>query len=265
MLGRGLRTSQKFTMQKAPTSISAGLCLRKFTYFSPVLIVLFRPHIVHYVIKMFLGLLGALLLFLAISFVSNPKTSLVQTVLLFIFGFVLLSLAALTSHRPGRRVVIAVTNVISAHLGKKFIMVESDAVIEIERKLSVTDSYSFHCSSLLISSIVTCSAWMLAKLEVLLDPDNLWQLSHRGRWVKKDELKIYYSELNDRGIFFAVFLIIKNVIVGITLADSPSLVGAVQKVSICCILYTLLIIHCYFGLLKSHLFAGLDYCCSIHI
>ena len=187
-----------------------------------------RPHIVHYVIKMFLGLTGALLLFVAISLVPNPSSNVVQTVLLFVFGFISLLAAILMSYMPGRRVVVALTNIISSHLGKNFIIVKGGAVLEVKTK---PNSCLFGCCAWTASIFVSCAAWIQAKVETMFDPANLWSLSHRGKWVKKDALKVYYSELNDRGIYFAVFLMIKNVLIGITLADSPSLVGTVQKVT----------------------------------
>ena len=73
-------------------------------------------------------------------------------------------------------------------------------------------------------------AWVQAKVEAILSPSNLWDLRHRGKWVKTNELKVFYSESNDRGIQYALFITVKNVIVGIILADNPPLVDAASKV-----------------------------------
>ena len=188
-----------------------------------------RPHVIHYILKIFLALAGALLIFLAISFVSDPSNSVLQTVLLFVFGFISLILAMTISRRPGRKLVVYLTNIFAAHLGKKFVMVEGDAVMEENIVASSEGVFSLVCYPF-ISAFVLVGAWIQAKVDVMLDPLNIWNLSHRGKWIKKDELKVFYSELNDRGIYFSIFLMIKNVIIGITLADSPSLVGALQKV-----------------------------------
>ncbi len=188
-----------------------------------------RPQIVHYCIKTLLALAGCLLLFLAISFVSDPANSVVQTVLLFIFGFLSLISAKAISLRPGRKFVIYLANVLAFHLGKKYLMVEGDVVIEERFEMISTRVSKFRNACM--SAFASFGAMVQAKAEAMFDPLNLWALSHRGKWVKKDELKVYYAELNDRGVFFSVFLMVKNVILGITLADSPPLVGTVQKVS----------------------------------
>ena len=45
-------------------------------------------------------------------------------------------------------------------------------------------------------------------------------------------MKIFYTDLNDRGIYFAVFLTVKNVIIGVVLADKPPLLDSAQKVCV---------------------------------
>ena len=189
-----------------------------------------RPHIVHYLIKVFFAVAGALLLFLAVSFASDPTKSVFQTVFFFVIGSSLLVFASTLSCRPGRKLVVSLTNVIAAHLEKRFVMLKGGAIVEERHQLSLPNCFCTKVCSRAVSAIIFCFAWIQAKVEAILDPYNIWILSHRGRWVKKNELKVYYTELNDRGIFFALFVIIKNVIIGITTADSPSLVGPVQKV-----------------------------------
>ena len=189
-----------------------------------------RPQIVHYLIKSSLALAGALLIFLAISFVSDPTNSVVRTVLFFVFGAVSLILAKTISRRPGRRLVLYLTNILASHLQKRFVMVDGDVVVEEKIDMSHTGLAS--CTAAITFAFATVGAWIQAKVDAMLDPLNLWVLSHRGQWIKKDALKVYYSDLNDRGVYFAGFLMVKNVIIGITLADSPPLVGAVQKVKI---------------------------------
>jgi hypothetical protein len=187
-----------------------------------------RPHIIHYSLKIFFGFSGALLLFLAISFVSDPTNDLVRTILLFVFGFVSLIIAGTLSYTPGRKAVVFLTNILAYHVGKRFIIVEGNAVVEQNREYAETHNIVFKFYRLLLAVFVSCMAWIQAKIEAIFDPNMLWALRHRGKWVKKDELKIFYSELNDRAIYFAVFLMIKNVIIGITLADN--LVDSLRKV-----------------------------------
>jgi hypothetical protein len=187
-----------------------------------------RPHIIHYSLKIFLGFSGALLLFLAISFVSDPSSDLKRTILLFVFGFVLLIIAGTLSYRPGRHVVVFLTNILAYHVRKHFIIIEGNAVVEKDFDYPETYNIIFKSYRAFLAIFVSCMAWIQAKIEVIVDPNLLWALRHRGKWVKKDELKIFYSELNDRAIYFAVFLMIKNVIIGITLADN--LVDSLHKV-----------------------------------
>ena len=188
-----------------------------------------KPHIVHYLIKIFLALCGALFVFVAISFVSEPGSSIARIVLLFVFGFICLALAATLSLSPGRKLVVSLTNMMASCIGKEFVMEEGGGIIENHVEISNLNTCVSRISFFLISTFVSTGSWIQGKVEAMLDPDNLWDLSHRGKWVKKDALKSFYSDLSDRGIYFAVFQIIKNVIIGITLADSPTLVSDIPK------------------------------------
>uniref|UniRef100_A0A6T8A0N1 Tyrosine-protein kinase ephrin type A/B receptor-like domain-containing protein n=1 Tax=Cryptomonas curvata TaxID=233186 RepID=A0A6T8A0N1_9CRYP len=205
-----------------------------------------RPHVIHYSLKIFFGFSGALLLFLAISFVSDPNNDIVRTILLFVFGFISLIIAATLSYKPGRNVVVFLTNILAHHVGKRFTIVEGNAVVEQNRDYTETHSIVLKVYRILLAFFVSCMAWIQAKIEVILDPSMLWALRHRGKWVKKDELKVFYSELNDRAIYFAVFLMIKNVIIGITLADN--LVDSLRKAWVIAILYCFeLLIHLFYS------------------
>ena len=218
-----------------------------------------KPHIVHYLIKIFLALCGALFVFVAISFVSEPGSSIARIVLLFVFGFICLALAATLSLSPGRKLVVSLTNMMASCIGKEFVMEEGGGIIENHVEISNLNTCVSRISFFFISTFVSTGSWIQGKVEAMLDPDNLWDLSHRGKWVKKDALKSFYSDLSDRGIYFAVFQIIKNVIIGITLADSPVLVSDVPKA------YSK--IHCFImctGCSSAFRFAGLGCCCAVH-
>ncbi len=165
-----------------------------------------RPHILHYSLKVFFGFSGALFLFCGISLVPNQNNNVARTIFFFIFGFILLVIACTLSYRPGRKAVVFLTNICAKNVGKRFLMVEGDTVVEQKCKDLPADNIVFRFYWLLLAAFVSCMAWIQAKLEVILDPSNLWALRHRGKWAKKDNLKIFYSELNDRGIYFAVFL-----------------------------------------------------------
>ena len=130
------------------------------------------------------------------------------------------------------------TNVLAHHLGKQFVMVENGAVLEIKLEMQFNSTQKktglFDCCQGLLHGLVWLMAWIQAKIETSLDDSLLWNLRHRGHWIKKDNLKIFYTDLNDRGVYFAVFLTIKNVIIGVVLADQPPLLDTIQKV---CILF----------------------------
>ena len=193
-----------------------------------------RPHIIHHSLKVFFGFSGALLLFVGISLVPNPNNNLARTVLLFAFGFMLLVIACTFSCRPGRMVVVFLTNICAHHVEKRFLMIEGDIVVEQKCKSPPTHCVVYRVYRLSLAAFISCMAWIQAKLEAIFDPSNVWALRHRGKWVKKNNLKIFYSELNDRGIYFAVFLMIKNVLIGIILTENPPLVDPIYKVCRTC-------------------------------
>jgi hypothetical protein len=190
-----------------------------------------RPSVIHYSVKSFFAISGAFLLLLGISFASDsrqvePGNGSLQIILLFAFGCLSLFLSFMISFSLGRRIVVTITNVLAYHLAKSFVTAKSGSVTEIAidpPKYSV-----FHHS--ILSNLVCFMSWIQAKIETMFNPLNLWDLRHRGKWVKKNEMKVFYSELNDRGLYFAVFLLMKNVIIGIMLADNAPLVDYIRKV-----------------------------------
>ena len=187
-----------------------------------------RPSVIHYCAKCFFAFSGAFLLLLAISSASSTSHEEleIQILLLFVVGFFCLLISYFISLKLGRLLVVSITNILGSHLAKKFTILENGAVEEHDKMLPISRTLS---QSLLVG-LVSCMAWVQAKVEAILSPSNLWDLRHRGKWVKTNELKVFYSESNDRGIQYALFITVKNVIVGIILADNPPLVDAASKV-----------------------------------
>ena len=189
-----------------------------------------RPSVIHYCAKCFFAFSGAFFLLFAISFASSTSREELelQILLLFVVGFFCLYVSYSISFKLGRLLVVSITNILGSHLAKKFTILENGAIEEQDTMLPKSRTF---CQSLLVC-LVSCMAWVQAKVEAILSPSNLWALRHRGKWVKTNALKVFYSELNDRGIQFALFITVKNVIVGIILADDPPLVDSASKVLI---------------------------------
>lgn len=139
-----------------------------------------RPHIVHYVLKTFFALLCALFFILTIVFVSNPSSSLTGTIVFFIFGVISLIIVSTISFMPGRRLVVLLTNILAYQLRKKFVIVESGAVLEMEIDLLLNGAQKqtdlFSCSQAFLRALVWWMAWIQAKIETSLDDSLLWDL-----------------------------------------------------------------------------------------
>jgi hypothetical protein len=190
------------------------------------------PNIIHYCSKFMLSVCGFTCILLGLSFASNSNDAhgKARVVLLFLAGIIALIAAVCLSSKLGRRVVVAMTNSLAWHLGYRFVIMEGGSV----ERISINTVLPSGLVSKILFSIVTVftstMGWILAKVEVMAHPSNLWDLSNRGRWVRENNLGAFYSEYNDRGAFYAIFLMGKNVILGILLADDPDLANSLSKV-----------------------------------
>jgi hypothetical protein len=190
-----------------------------------------RPEVTHIIFKLLLALGGALSIFLAISAATDPDRKTSRVVLLFVFGFLMLLVARFVSKRTGRRLVLLWTNVLASYCGNRFEMLEGGAVVQRKvQRVSYVQKLVIRVTWWPMMCFIWTMAWIQAKLEAMVDPDHLWELRHRGKWTKEDSLKTFYGEYNDRGAYFAVFLMIKNILLGMVLADNPSMVQGIRKV-----------------------------------
>ena len=171
---------------------------------------------------------------------------------LWILGSLLTLLATGLGSYHGRRLVLAVTNRLSVSVGIEYKMHPKTQVItEWHRQLNTStsaaktirrqssgyrntadpsskDRYPRNQGSMgRLGRFLTSLADVCAKFSALTDPAMQQDLRNRGCWKKKDKYSMFYSEYNDNAPIWALFLFLKNLVVGVMLTSCDAHLCAV--------------------------------------
>jgi hypothetical protein len=168
-----------------------------------------RPPVFHSLIRFALGSTGTVCMLMGIraGTAQNPA----ESGILFGAGAALSWLASRLSCSVGRHVVVMITNIFAGLIGKKYTIQSGGSILVEDRPAS-----KIACGLVMLLSLL---GTLLAKFEEATNHDNVGRLRNRGKWVKKDSLKAFYSEYSKWGILFSVFTMLKNFANGILLSS----------------------------------------------
>jgi hypothetical protein len=184
-----------------------------------------KPTVTHAIFKVIFAIATALcsVLGLRSATAKDPTAS----PIFFSVGAISLFIATQMSSKVGRSVIVSITNIPARSIGKVFVIVESGAVEE--RDLSTCSKGSK--VSKLTKSVLGSLGTLQAKMFAATNPKIIKALSNQGRWKKKDSLSMFYGNFNQRGIYFSVFLMAKNLFLGVLLTTEPvAIVRPIAKV-----------------------------------
>jgi len=189
------------------------------------------------IIKVSLGCVGALGIILGMS--AAIAGDYATAGIYFAVGIVLNVLCSLFfKKRSGRALACKLTNLFGGCVGIKYSINKKTNVITTEK---VDKKYLF------MLPIVGLYAWIGAKFAAFVKKEDLEILSQRGEWVTSkdgedntDVFAMFYEEFTNSGSWFIVFLMIKNLCVGLLLlTDEPKLIDKISRVWIVAVLYVI--------------------------
>eukprot|EP00292_Cryptomonas_paramecium_P001459 CAMPEP_0113724442 /NCGR_PEP_ID=MMETSP0038_2-20120614/39084_1 /TAXON_ID=2898 /ORGANISM="Cryptomonas paramecium" /LENGTH=2004 /DNA_ID=CAMNT_0000654349 /DNA_START=102 /DNA_END=6114 /DNA_ORIENTATION=- /assembly_acc=CAM_ASM_000170 len=182
-----------------------------------------QPRVMHAVIRTALGLAGALCIVMGLR-AATAKNK-VDAPVLFIIGFAV-SLSAL--HLPwGRALVLALTNRCSGAVSRRFVQQPGG---QVEAKTV------FGTVSWCFLGFVGFLGKLAAFVDAATDPKNR-ALCTKGRWTRESDLRMFYAQYSFECMYFSLFPMVKNILIGILLTAEPTLVEPLVKVWILAVLY----------------------------
>ena len=197
------------------------------------------PAVVHAILKTVFAAIGAACAVYGITTidVSNPWPA----VILISLGAVFLLLARVFStSKFGRSTVVALTNKFAPLSGEWYLLEKKVVKLNLQSKQTNTiwiiqteESFvpsgqgCLHTVKLLFMSVIS---FFKAKFEFVFDPKALNSLRSRGRWKKTDSLKVFYEESTIIGFCFQMFILIKQLLVGLLTTSDPPLASPLVKV-----------------------------------
>lgn len=188
------------------------------------------------IIKVILGCIGALGIILGMS--AAIAEDYVTAAIYFVIGILLSVFCSLFfKKRQGRGFACKMTNLFGGCVGIKYSIDYRTNVISSEE---IDKKYAF------MYPIVSVYASIAAKFAAFAKREDLEILSQRGEWVtskdgedNKDAFAMFYEEFTQFGSAFIVFLMFKNICVGLLLlTDEPKLIDKISRVWIVAVLYT---------------------------
>ena len=188
-----------------------------------------RPPVFHSLIRVAVGSTGAVCILMGIR--AGTAQNAIESGILFSAGAILNWIASHMSCNIGRHLVVMITNLFAGLIGKKYIIESGGSVREED-----TTPSKAACGGC-IAACFTLLGTIIAKFQEATNQDNVGLLRNRGRWVKKDSLRVFYSEFSQWGMLFSAFVMFKNVAIGIFLSsvllNSIPLVKVSQKYTNC--------------------------------
>eukprot|EP00960_Hanusia_phi_P037337 752884-Hanusia_phi.AAC.2 len=193
-----------------------------------------EPNVIYVLFKLLFGVIGVLFALLGLrgtmsgSYVecngsgscSCKGDDCAQTIAFWVLGAIFALLPQVLKTNLGRKFVIFNTNLVSASVGKKYVLNSTSGVVD-EMKTGSTNC---------LTPLFTFLGDFSAKVKTMTDPRVQKCLRTRGKWEKKDNFSMFYEEYNEYGCYFACFLMLKNLFVGILLVTDPfPLVGPTAK------------------------------------
>ena len=141
-----------------------------------------------------------------------------EMIVFWILGFLLNGLAILMGRKPGRKIVIAVTNCLSKSIGVEYKM--HDETLVVKPWHTPTPGLRGEQGKMgAIAKFFTTLADTWARFNALTDPKMQKDLRDMGKWKKKDTYGMFYGEFNHNGAIWAAFLMFKNLMVGAMLTS----------------------------------------------
>ena len=141
-----------------------------------------------------------------------------RAVLFWILGFLLNGLALLLGYKPGRKLVLAVTNRLSRSIGVEYRMHEYTLVVK-PWHVPTPGLRGEPGEMSSMGKFFTTLADFTARFEALFDPTMQKDLRCIGSWKKKDTYGMFYGDFNHNGAIWAAFLMFKNLMVGAMLTS----------------------------------------------
>ena len=122
--------------------------------------------------------------------------------------------------------VLFLTNSISKSIGVTYAMHPNTMAVKISYKPipGIRDEPGKLSG---LAKTLTTIADLFAKFEALTDPQMQNDLRNRGIWTKKDTFSMFYGEHNHNGAIWALFLMFKNVVVGVMLTSCNAVLCSV--------------------------------------
>ena len=141
-----------------------------------------------------------------------------EMIVLWVMGVLLTALTSLIGSKMGRSFIVALTNSISKSIGIEYKMHPETLVIKPWHK--PTPGLRGEPGKMnYMGRTLTQIADLSAKFSALTDPDMQKDLRVRGKWKNKDTFAMFYGDFNHNGIIWALFLMLKNLLVGIMLTN----------------------------------------------
>jgi membrane protein implicated in regulation of membrane protease activity len=196
------------------------------------------PAVTHAVFKTIFATFGAAFAVYGITvIVPSPWQAGISIVL---GAFFLLLARRFSTSKFGRSAVVALTNQFASFSGQRYRLEKKVVKLNFQSKKSNTfwvihtdekfvpsgDDCLHSVKSMFISGV----SFLKAKIDAVSDQKMLDSLRSRGKWKKADSLKLFYEESTSFGFFFQMFILIKNLLVGLLITSDPPLVPSLVKV-----------------------------------
>ena len=141
-----------------------------------------------------------------------------EMIVFWVLGFLLNGLAILLGTKLGRKFVIAATNALSKCIGIEYEMHDETLVVKPwHTPTPGLRGQPGEMSSMAKFFTFLANVW--ARFNALTDAEMQKDLRCMGAWKKKDTYGMFYGDFNHNGAVWAVFLMIKNLMVGIMLTS----------------------------------------------
>eukprot|EP00277_Geminigera_cryophila_P033060 CAMPEP_0173119776 /NCGR_PEP_ID=MMETSP1102-20130122/52014_1 /TAXON_ID=49646 /ORGANISM="Geminigera sp., Strain Caron Lab Isolate" /LENGTH=198 /DNA_ID=CAMNT_0014025501 /DNA_START=149 /DNA_END=742 /DNA_ORIENTATION=- len=118
----------------------------------------------------------------------------------------------------GRKFVLAVTNLMAKSIGIEYKMHDETLVVK-PWHVPTPGVRGEPGTMSTMGKILTGIADVQAKFLALTDPVMQKDLRNGGTWKKKDTYGMFYGDYNQNGTIWALFLLLKNLLVGIMLTS----------------------------------------------